>query len=371
MIPLFYPTMSPNAWKPVKEVLATRWIGQAHRVDEFEKKFAAYTHSPYSLATNSGTAALHLAYRLAGLERGDEIISTVLTCTATHHPLLQDGIKIVFADIDPKTLNIDPADIERKITKKTKAILAVHFGGIPCDMDRIFKIAKAHKIPVIEDAAQAIGAHYKGKPVGSLGTLTMFSFQAIKQLTTGDGGMLNLKNKSHYLRGKKLRWFGIDREKKIKKNWQAVNARAITFDVDEFGYKYQMNDIAAAIGLENLKHINSWLKGRRQIARRYDEGLKNIDGVKLLEVPKDSTSSYWIYHILVEKRDDFQKAMESRGVETNVTHVRNDVYKIFGGKRLNLSNMNEVEFKYICIPMHDNLSGEDVKTVIEAIKKGW
>lgn len=371
LIPLFYPPMSPRAWKSVKKVLSTRWIGQAHRVDELEQKFAAYTNSPFSLATNSGTAALHLAYRLAGLQRGDEVVSPVLTCTATHHPLLADGIKIRFADIQADTLNIDPKDIERHITKKTKAIIVVHFGGIPADMERILKLAKAYKLKVIEDGAQALGATYRGRPVGALGSYTAFSFQAIKQLTTGDGGMLNLKSAADYRRGKKLRWFGIDREKKIHRRWQAVEARHITFDVDEYGYKYQMNDIAAAIGLENLKLVNRWLNQRAKFAKKYDFGLRGIPGVRLLTVPQGSMSSYWLYQILVERRDDFQRALKSRGVETNVSHVRNDVYEVFGGKRQNLPQMNALEFQYICIPMHNNLSESDVDRVIAAIKKGW
>lgn len=371
MIPLFYPAMSPTVGQRVQEVLRTRWIGQAVRVNEFERKFSEVTQSPYSVAVSSGTAALHLAYRLAGLKRGDEVVSTVLTCHATHHPLLAEGVKIVFADIDPKTLNIDPTDVARKINKNTKAVIVVHFGGIPCDMDRIGAIASTYRIPVIEDAAQALGASYKGKPVGSLGDFAAFSFQAIKQLTTGDGGMLNLGDERAYQRGKKLRWFGIDREKKIKMDWQPIHGREITFDVDEYGHKYQMNDIAATIGLENLKYLDHWLRQRDQIVHCYAEALGNVDGLRFLEVPKGSRSSHWTFHVLVERRDDFQKALRGRGVETNVTHVRNDIYKIFGGKRQNLPHMNQVEDKYICIPIHNMLSHENVEHVIKAVKKGW
>jgi len=363
--------MAPSAVHRVNDVLGTRWIGQAHLVDEFEKRFAEYTHSPYSVAVNSGTSALYLAYRLAGLQQGDEVISPVLTSLATHHPLLWEGVKIVFADIDPTTLNIDPHDVAQKVNERTKAIIVVHYGGIPCDLDVIYKIAVPRGIVVVQDAAQAIGACYHGEPIGSRGEFIAFSFQAIKQLTTGDGGMLNLQQREHAQRAKRLRWFGIDRERKVAMGHQLMIDRELVFDVDEVGYKYQMNDIAAAIGLENLTLVERWVAQRKKRAARYTETLQDIAGITLLTVPDNCESSWWLFQILVERRDDFRRALQSRGVETNVLQIRNDVYSIFGGKRLDLPNMNRVESDYICIPIHNHLSDEEVEHIIESIKKGW
>ena len=189
------------------------------------------------IATGAGTDALHLAYILSGLKFGDEVIAPVYTCTATNIPFLYMGVKIKFADVDPATMNISVESVKKLITSKTKAIVCTHYGGLPCDMDELRKIASRKKIPIIEDAAHALGATYGNKPIGSLSDFTMFSFQAIKHITTGDGGMLCIKNKKLLDKARRIRWFGIDREGKQKGTWKN--------DIYEVGYKYQMTDIGA------------------------------------------------------------------------------------------------------------------------------
>ncbi|MBI4430836.1 MAG: DegT/DnrJ/EryC1/StrS family aminotransferase [Candidatus Omnitrophica bacterium] len=362
-VPLFWPRVSENAIAAVSETLRTRWIGQGPKVEEVEQKFQTLTGAPYAVSVNSCTSALHLALTLAGVGQGDEVIATPLTCSATNIPILYCGAKAVFADIQENTLNIDPRSIVKKITKRTKAILIVDWAGLPCDMDEIRKIGKAHKLPVVEDAAHSIGGSYKGKPVGTLSDATCFSFQAIKQITSGDGGMLTVLRKDWAKRAKLLRWYGIDREFKgsIYKKFQ----------MHEIGYKYHMNDIAAAILLHQLDELTGILARRRQVVERYRRGLQDVPGLTLADSPADRVSGNWLFTIKVARRDDFKAKLASRGVESDLVHIRCDVIPIFGGKRLPLPAMNTVEKKYICIPLNNQLSDDAVDHVIKTIRSGW
>lgn len=360
IIPLFWPTINQEEiLKNLKKVFATRWIGQGPLVDKFEKKFSEKFGFRYCVMTNSGTAALHLAYIMAGIKKGDEVISTVLTCSATHHPLLWMGAKIKFADIEPDTLNMDPKDVNKKITKKTKAIIVTHLGGLTADISKINNL----NIPIIEDACQALGAKRIGKA-----DYTCLSFQAIKGLTTGDGGMLIAKNKKDYKRAKKLRWFAIDREQKIKQKWQAWNRRGITFDQAEPGYKYQPTDIDAAIGLANLKIFDKYQNYRKKLVKIYRNELKNVPGIKLL---KEGDDANWLFMIKIieENRDGFADYLLKKGIETNVAHIRNDIFTVFGGKRQYLPNMNKIETQYLCLPLNPKVSERDVKYICKIIKQ--
>jgi len=363
MIPMFKPYMSEKVMPALAEVLALSWIGQGPAVDSVEKKFERMFNTFGALTLNSCTSALHLALVLADVKDGDEVISTPLTCSATNIPILYQRAKPVFADIQKTALNIDPKSIKEKLSKKTKAIVIVHWGGEPCDMDEILEIARERKIPVIEDAAHALGAMYRGKYIGTISDFTCFSFQAIKQITSVDGGILVCKDPRAYKRGKLLRWYGIDRASKGDIYWK--------FKVEEAGFKYHMNDVTAtilSIQLDDLHKVNS---RRKEIADRYRKSLNNIPGLTLLETKKDRESGYWLFTVLVERREDFIKMMKDNGIETHMVHIRCDVYPIFGGKRLKLPVMNEIEPKYVSIPLHAALTDDDVEKIITTIKKGW
>ena len=365
MIPLFYPPKQDvkEMIKEVRDTLTSRWWGQGPKVDKFEKEFGKRFGHKYPVFVNSGTAALHLAYALAGIGPGDEVIVPVLTCTATCHPILLLGAKPVFADIRTDTLTIDPEDVERKITKKTKAIVVVHFGGLVADVQKFRRLSRKFDIPIIEDAAQALGA-----PKIGYGNFTCFSFQAIKHLTTGDGGMLVVKKASDYSRAKRLRWFDIDREAKKNRKWQAWDRRGITFDQEVPGYKYHANDIAAAIGLAGLKTVSKSLDHHRKLAAEYRKLLSDCQGVELL---KEGDSADWLFMVKVKgSRDDFAENLKKHGVETNVAHIRNDIFRVFGGKRLNLPGMNEVELQYLCLPLNDWVSIRDVRSICKLLTQG-
>ena len=360
MISLFYPFIPPKALEAVTKILSGKDISQGKVIEDFEKKFGEKLGHKYCVTTNSGTSALHLAYILSGIKKGDEVIIPVLTCTATSHAALYAGAKIVFADIDPKTLCIDPESVAKKITKKTKAIVAVHFAGNPCDMKELSRIAG--DIPIIEDSAQHVE---KTNPTGNF---ICYSFQAIKHITTVDGGMLVCKNEQDYKRAKRLRWYGIDREQRIKlDSLVPQKQREMTFDVDEMGYKYNMTNVDAAIGLEGLKKLDWHLEHRAKLVQRYRDGLKEIRGIELLRPVKDSTN--WMFMILVADRDNFQKFMKENEIETNMVHVRNDIYKVFGGKKLDLPKMNAIEDRYAALPLHWKMTLKDVDLVVETIKE--
>ncbi len=358
---LFYPYYDgKKIQKAIKKIFpkdsSNQWIGEGNLVKKFEDKFAKKFNLPHCLMTNSGTSALWLAYDLVGLEEGDEVISTVLTCTATHIPLLHKKVRIKFADIQPDTLTIDPTNVEKKITKKTRAIIGVTLGGIPLN-ERIFKIGRKYNIPVIVDSCQSIG-YNKGDYIA-------YSFQAIKQITTCDGGMLICRNKKDHKRARLLRWFGIDREQKAKKGWQAWQGRKMTFDIQELGYKFQPTNLDAMLGLTGLEDFNKVTKHRKKLAGVYRQQLQGLPGIKLLN---DKRSACWLFGILVDNRDKFAKALENQGIGTNVVHLRNDIYKIFGGKRLNLPNMNKVEFNYLYLPLHNRLKKKDILKICQIIK---
>jgi dTDP-4-amino-4,6-dideoxygalactose transaminase len=360
---MFKPYMSEKATPAVAEILKSDWIGQGPVVDRVEKKFEKMFNAPGAITLNSCTSAIHLALVLADVRDGDEVITTPMTCSATNIPILYQRAKPVFADIQKAALNIDPKSIRKKLSPKTKAILIVHWAGYPCDMDEILKIAGEKKIPVIEDAAHALGATYKEKYIGAISDFTCFSFQAIKQITSIDGGMLVCKDAQAYKRGTLLRWYGIDRTFKGDIYWK--------FKVEEAGFKYHMNDVTATILSVQLDDIHSVNARRKEIVNRYRKSLDNIPGLTLLEEKDDRGSGHWLFTVLVERREDFIKMMKDNGIETHMVHVRCDVYPIFGGKRLELPVMNEVEPKYVSIPLHAGLTDEDVEKVIKTVNKGW
>jgi len=363
LIPLFYPPKQnvDRMLKEIRDTLSGRWWGQGSKVDEFEEKFGERFGFKYCVMTNSGTAALHLAYILVGIKRGDRVIVPVLTCTATCHPLKMMEADIEFADIRKDTLTLDPDDLRSRNSGIEKAIVAVHLGGLVSDAYKIRRIANRWRVKVIEDACQALGA----KGVG-YGDYTCFSFQAIKSLSTGDGGMLVVRNRGDYLRAKRLRWFSIDREEKAKKNWQAWDRRGITFEQEEVGFKYQPTDIDASIGLAALDDFDANLKQRHHLVRLYREELASCKKVELL---RGGNSADWLFMVKVkEDRDGFAEKLLRVGIETNVAHIRNDIFKVFGGKRLALPNMDAVENQYLCLPLNNHVTEENVKYICKVIR---
>ena len=360
----FYPHVPKSAIKALKKVLSGRWIGQGPLVDKLEKVFSKrFANKMPSLAVGSGTDALHLAYILAGLKKGDEIICPIFTCTATNIPLLYFGAKIKFADIDPKTFNIDIQSVKKLITKKTKAIAFVNYGGLPCDLKELSFLAKKNKLILIQDAAQSLGATYKKKCITSYADFTIFSFQAIKQISNGDGGMLVFKDKSIVEKAKRLRWFGIDRLAKQSGTWKN--------DIKEIGYKYQMTDIGAALLLESIKEFSKIASHRKLIFNTYKKILSKNKNVTVVDSSDGKGHVHWLFTILVEKKDYLQKQLRLKLIETNQVHFRNDKYSIFKKftKNKRFPNMDSVEEEYLVLPIHTKVTLNDAIFIAQTINK--
>jgi dTDP-4-amino-4,6-dideoxygalactose transaminase len=390
-IPLFKVFMSDTVNDKVSEVLKSGFIGQGPVVDGFEENLKQYFRHDKIVTLNSATSAEHLALHLLkkpnkflkgidgygqyesswpGINSGDEILTTPLTCTATNWPILANNFNIKWVDIDPKTLNMDLDDLARKITPKTKAIFVVHWGGYPIDLDKLKRIQdQSYKLygfkpVIIEDCAHAMGSKYKNRYIGTHGNICTFSLQAIKHITSGDGGLLFLPHDDLYKRAKLLRWYGIDRDDN-RKDFRCES------DISEWGFKFHMNDINASIGNENFKHVDEITGKHKDNAKFYDKELKNVSGIELLERNKDMESSFWIYSILVEDRDNFQRYMSEKGIATSQVHERNDIHSCVREYKSMLPNLDSTIKKVSSIPVGWWVSKEDREYIVDCIKKGW
>jgi dTDP-4-amino-4,6-dideoxygalactose transaminase len=349
-IALFKPYVSWLSRLYALMVLSGTQLAEGPVVRAFEKAFADYIGVARSrvIAVNSGSSALELAYELAGVGPGDEVITPVLTCTATNLPILHRGAKVVFADID-HTLNVSPEDVERKITPKTKAIVFVHFGGNSHNLFEVLSIADKYGIPVIEDAAQCVGSEY----AWCRAAYVCVSLQAIKTLTAGDGGFLICKDPVQIARAKRLRWFGYDRAEKQKKG---------DMDLTEAGYKYHMNDITAAIGLGNLRRLPSVLAKREKVRRWY---AKHIDHVHLYP---------WLVILVHPFAREIDKALKENGIGSGPYHYRNDKYSIFGAREYGetvedaFPNMDRLQEQYTLLPFHHDITERDVERIAGLIE---
>jgi perosamine synthetase len=361
MIKMFNVRM-PDNLDTLYQTLASGFVAEGPRVKEFENKISAWVGTKNVIAVNSGTSALHLALVLSNVKPGDLVISTPLTSPATNVSVVNLKAKIIWADIDPETANISVESIERLLQEygsRVKAVIAVDWGGLPCDIDRICEFLPDN-IKLIQDSAHSLGALYKGELTGSLtADYTTFSFQAIKHITTGDGGLLTCKDNDDLERGRRLRWFGIDRNKP---------GRTWNDDLEEIGYKFQMNDIAASIGIHQLDHLDERLLRRREIAKKYDNELSTV---KVQSTKKyDYQSSYWLYTVFVENLLKFIEYMNKNDIESFPVHIRNDYYSGFKNSAIASDRLDQVDMiseKMCCIPVGDWLGDADVEYIIKTI----
>lgn len=360
MINLFTVTMPPREelLPELEKVLYSGYIGQGPKVEEFETAFGNYIGTGNVLAVNSGTSALHLALRLANVS-GGEVITTPMTCTATNFPILANGADIVWADIDSYTGMISAQSIARKLSERTRAIMVVHWGGTPANLTPILKLAHDHNIPVIEDAAHALGAEWYDRKIGNTGSdFTCFSLQAIKHITTVDGGVLIAKRDADYKRGKLLRWYGIDREGP-RQDFRCEE------DIAEWGYKFHMNDVTATMGLVALKHLDEIVEKHRANALFFDVHIHNPN----IQKPTGYAghSSWWLYTLRVQHRQDFMEHMKECGVMTSRVHARNDTHTALNKYITPLPGVDKFESEMVCIPVHSNLEYEELEWIVTAV----
>ena len=376
MIPLFKVYMSKESQQIVSNTLQSGFLTQGPRVEEFEKDLSSFVNNENVVTVNSATSGLHLAIHLLkqpnewndGLKEGDEILCTPLTCAATNWPVLSNNLNIKWVDVDPNTLNMDLDDLEKKITPKTKAILFVHWGGFPIDLERVTDIQQncfnkfGFKPAVIEDCAHAFGSHYNEKHLGNHGNICVFSFQAIKHLTCGDGGMVIFPNSRLAKQAKLIRWFGIDREH----NSKDFRCEA---DIPNWGFKFHMNDINASIGIGNLKSVKEEVINKHKANSKYfDNHLTGISGVDLLKRNTNVDSSSWIYSFLVDNKTKFMEMMKANDIMVSQVHERNDIHSCVKQYKTDLPNLDKVVKRLISIPVGWWLSEEDKKTIVGCIR---
>jgi perosamine synthetase len=365
-IALFRPRISEEAIAAAADVLRSGWLGLGPKTDEFEREFARYVGSPHCVGLSSCTSAIHLALHVLDLPEGSEVITTPITFVSTNHAILYERLKPVFADVDPHSGNLDSESVRSRITGRTRAIIVVHYGGYPADLDEIYSIAHEHRLAVIEDCAHACGAEYKGRKIGSHGALHAFSFHAVKNLPMGDGGALTVSSAEHDVRLRRLRWLGIDKDTYTRTERHAYHWE---YDVPEVGFKCHMNDIEAAIGLAQLRLLDAENDRRAEIAGAYREALKGIDGLKLPPVSDDRRSSYHLFPVIAERRNDLVDRLREKGISTGVHYRRNDEYSMY--ERTELPGAAHFASHVISLPMHLDLRDEDVGTISDAIRGGW
>lgn len=362
MLPIVKTYIPPKEklMQKLEEVLYSGYVAQGEVVEEFERKFEEYIGSGNSLSLNSGTAALHIALILTGVKEGDEVISTALTAEPTNVAIKMTGAKIRYADIDFNTGNIDPISIEANIKPNTKAILVVDYAGIPVNVSAIQGISKKYGIPVIHDAAHALGAKFNGIRTGNHFPYTIFSLQAIKHITTIDGGILQITAKEDYEKAKLIRWFGIDKGKTRLEN-----------NIQFQGYKYHMNNVNATIGLLQLDGVESIVDSYIRNGIFFDKELSNVSDVELIKYYPNSEPSYWLYTLKVERRDDFIKMMGENGIMASELHKRNDKHDFLNDFNTPLPNLDEFYKKMVHIPCGWWLTEEDKVRIVNLIKNGW
>lgn len=362
MIPLVKTNIAPKEelLPELEKVLYSGYVAQGEQVEEFERAFEDYIGKGHSLSLNSGTAALHIALILAGVTSNDEVISTALTAEPTNVAIKMVGAKIRYADVDFNTGNIDPISIEKCINGSTKAILVVDYAGIPVNVPEIQKISQKYDIPVIHDAAHALGAKFNDGKAGTHFPYTIFSLQAIKHLTTIDGGVLQIQSKEQYEKAKLIRWFGID-----KKLGRLEN------NIQFQGFKYHMNNVNATIGLVHLKTIQNIVDRHIDNGKYFDVELKGVPDVELLKYYHNSEPSYWLYTMKVNRRDDFIKLLSDNGIMASELHKRNDFHDYLNDFNQRLPVLTDFYSKLVHIPCGWWVSNEDRKRIVDLIKKGW
>lgn len=362
----------------INEVVAsmkTGWLGTGPKVARFEKEFAVFKNVKYSAALNSCTASLHLSILAAGIKPGDEVITTAMTFCATVNAIIHAGAVPVLIDVKPETMNIDASRIESKISNRTRVILPVHFAGRPCEMDAIMDIAGRYDLKVIEDCAHAIETKYKGKETGTFGDFGCFSFYVTKNIVTGEGGMVISNNEEDIARIKILGLHGMSKDA-----WSRFGDEGYKhYYVVDCGFKYNMMDIQAAIGIHQLERVEEYRQRRKEIWNRYNEAFADLPIVLPSPPEPDTRHAYHLYTILIDKektgisRDAFLDAMtrENIGVGVHYLSIPEHPYyqKTFGWRPEDYPNAMRIGRQTVSLPISAKLTDEDVEDVIEAVKK--
>ncbi len=365
MIQVFRPSMGQEEIDAVAEVIRSGWIGLGPRTAEFERRFASFCGTPWAVGVNSATAALDLALKLLRVGPGDEVIVPTISFVSTAHVVVFNQATPIFVDVDPVTVNMDIADVARRITPRTRAIIPVHYGGRPVDMDALVSIAR--DIPIVEDCAHAAGARYRGRSVGGLGGVGCFSFHAVKNIATGDGGAMTMHDEELYRRALRLRWLGIDTS-----TWQRTGLDRSywwRYRIDEIGFKCHMNDLTAGIALVQLDKLARTNARRREIVSTY---FRELDGIPAVELPPDDDpvfqSAWHLFHIKCERRDDLSLFLQEQGIATSVHYIPLHTCDVYDDHP-RLVHAEALQDRLLTLPLYPDLSDDEVGFVIDMIRR--
>lgn len=359
-IPLFRVALPPEEvlLPRLRDVLYSGQISEGEPVYDFERKFGSFVGTPNILSFYSGTAALHAALVLAGVRVGDEVISTAMTAEPTNMAIRHAGGKVVWADVDPRNGNVTAESIARSITPRTRAIVVVHYGGIPAPMDSIRELSDRTEIPVIEDAAHALGARYGDRPVGVHSEYAMYSLQAIKHMTTVDGGMLACKRETDLEKGRKFRWFGIDRR-----------VPRTEVDVSTVGYKYHMNNVNATIGIVQMDYVAGVIRRHIDNGQFFDTALRGVSDLDLCTWDAKASPSYWFYTVMTDRRSELAQCLTQRGIENSQSHKRNDSHSVFADSRRPLPGLDLFYSRMLHIPCGWWVTDTDREFICQTIRE--
>lgn len=361
VVPLVKVAMPPRErlMPALEAVLYSGFVAEGEHVYRFEKQFAEQFRLPQALGMSSGTGALHIALLLAGVKPGDEVITTSMTAEPTNIVILQCGAIPVFADVDPHSGNLDPASVEGSISPRTKAILVVHYAGFPARLRELRAIADRHGIPLIEDAAHSLGASYAGQGIGTLGDYSIFSLQAIKHMTTIDGGVLSLRNAAQVDEAKRLRWFGLTK-----------GVPRTEVDITAPGYKYNMHNVAGVLGLAQLESIGGLIDRHIANGRYFDAEIARIPGLSVTRFDAEAEPSYWLYTVLSDDSDAIERCLADIGVSASKLHRPNHLHSVFAPMRRPLPGLESYYKRLTHIPCGWWVSDEDRARIVEALRKG-
>lgn len=366
MIQVFKPSLGEEEFQAVKEVMQSGWIGLGPKTQEFEEKFADYVGSKYAIGLNSGTAALHLAMMGYHLGPGDEVIVPALTFISTIHAIRYVGATPVFADVAEDTLCLDVNDVARNLTPRTRAVMPVHYGGHPCDMDELHALLDPRGILVVEDAAHAAGAQYKGRRIGSISQATCFSFHAVKNLTMGEGGAISTDDARLNALVRKLRWVGINKD-----TWSRssdLRTYGWYYEVEELGFKYHLSDIPASIGIVQLQKLERTNARRRELVRQYNAALADVPWITTPVWRDYIQSACHNYVIKTDYRDRLNLYLKEKGIATGVHYMPAHLHPIYQSSTVTLPVTDRVWRNLLTLPLYPDLTDEEMNQIITAIK---
>ncbi len=372
-VPFHRASLGEEEIHAVSDVLRSGWLTMGAKTFEFERLFADYVGAKYAIAVSSCTAALHLSLEAIGVQAGDEVLLPTTTFTATAEVVTYLGARPVFVDIDPRTMNMNPADAAQRITPRTRAIIPVHFAGQPCDMSALKKLADGHKLHIVEDAAHALPSVYQDRYVGTLSELTAFSFYATKTLTTGEGGMITTNDDTYAKRIQMMRLHGISRDA-----WNRYGSGGSWYyEVHEAGYKYNLTDLQSAIGVVQLAKCAEMNHARQRIAERYNNAFATLSALEIPEVLPDRQSSWHLYVLRLHlenlriDRNQFINELEQRGVTASVhfipLHLQPYYQKQFGYKAGDFPQAEHEYARCLSLPIYPGMSDEEIDYVIQAV----